>query len=171
MEIENVNGKSNAALTLGIIGTALASVMGLGAGSIGIMNASGNTASSNFVTKDELKMVQDLSTKDSEIALLQAEKTAEAKMIEVYRQSHAETAALEATVQANYAAQNAWNTSQSVANAQMSAAVATNNASISALSDLISGLTKTVIPADNVCPKPMAQYNSWTAPTTTTTAT
>ena len=28
------------------------------------------------------------------------------------------------------------------------------------------GLSKIVIPIDNVCPNPMPQYNSWTAPTT-----
>jgi hypothetical protein len=30
-------------------------------------------------------------------------------------------------------------------------------------------LTKCVIPIGNVCPQPMAQFNSWTAPTTPTT--
>lgn len=30
------------------------------------------------------------------------------------------------------------------------------------------GLTKTIIPADSICPPVMPQYNSWTAPTTTT---
>lgn len=30
------------------------------------------------------------------------------------------------------------------------------------------GLSKIVIPIDNVCPAPMPQYNSWTAPTATT---
>jgi hypothetical protein len=29
-------------------------------------------------------------------------------------------------------------------------------------------LTKTVVPAENICPVPMPQYNSWTAPTATT---
>jgi hypothetical protein len=33
----------------------------------------------------------------------------------------------------------------------------------------LAALTKTVIPITNVCPEPMAKYNSWTAPTTTTT--
>lgn len=32
------------------------------------------------------------------------------------------------------------------------------------------GLTKTIIPAANICPEPMSMYNSWTAPTTTTGA-
>jgi hypothetical protein len=31
------------------------------------------------------------------------------------------------------------------------------------------GLSKLVIPASSVCPAPMPQYNSWTAPTTTGT--
>jgi hypothetical protein len=30
-------------------------------------------------------------------------------------------------------------------------------------------LTKTVVPIGNICPEPMPLYNSWTAPTTTTT--
>lgn len=30
----------------------------------------------------------------------------------------------------------------------------------------LQGLTKTVVPIESVCPKPMPQYNSWTAPTT-----
>jgi hypothetical protein len=33
----------------------------------------------------------------------------------------------------------------------------------------LQGLTKIIVPADNVCPSPMPQYNSWTAPTATTT--
>jgi hypothetical protein len=50
---------------------------------------------------------------------------------------------------------------QSVVNAQVAANLSclqTNVASLMAL-------TKTVIPIDNVCPAPMPQYNSWTAPT------
>ena len=35
----------------------------------------------------------------------------------------------------------------------------------------LNGLAKLVIPAASVCPAPMPQYNSWTAPTTTTTGT
>lgn len=35
----------------------------------------------------------------------------------------------------------------------------------------LNSLTKIIVPADNVCPPPMPLYNSWTAPTTTTTGT
>ena len=30
----------------------------------------------------------------------------------------------------------------------------------------LQALTKTIVPITNVCPQPMPQYNSWTAPTT-----
>ena len=48
---------------------------------------------------------------------------------------------------------------------------ATNTAAINCINGQIAvlmGLTKTVIPAANICPAPMPQYNSWVAPTTTT---
>ena len=50
---------------------------------------------------------------------------------------------------------------------------ATNTAAINCINGQIAvlmGLTKTVIPAANICPAPMPQYNSWVAPTTTGTA-
>ena len=166
MEIESVNGKANAGVTLGIIGTAL-SVL---SGGMGMLNANGmNSPHSSYVTKDEMNMIQSLAAKDSEIALLTAENNTEAKMIEVYKQAHSEILALRDTVNANYNTQQAWNASQSVANAQLSSTVATNTASISALSGTINGITKTIVPISSVCPEPMKLYNSWTAPTSTTT--
>lgn len=47
-----------------------------------------------------------------------------------------------------------------------------NNTAINNISCLsgqvaqLMALTKTIIPADSICPAPMPQYNSWTAPTT-----
>lgn len=61
--------------------------------------------------------------------------------------------------------QSDWNASQSVANAQMSAAIATNSNSIAALQGCCEKITKLVVPATAVCPNPMPQFNSWTAPT------
>ena len=49
---------------------------------------------------------------------------------------------------------------------------ATNTAAISCIQGQIAtlmSLTKTVVPITSVCPQPMAQFNSWTAPTTPTT--
>jgi hypothetical protein len=51
---------------------------------------------------------------------------------------------------------------QSVINAQITANLGCMQNTIATLQ----GLTKVVVPIDNVCPNPMPQYNSWTAPTT-----
>ena len=53
---------------------------------------------------------------------------------------------------------------QAVVNAQVTA----NLACLTNTVNTLSGLTKTVIPITSVCPEPMPQYNSWTAPTATT---
>ena len=57
---------------------------------------------------------------------------------------------------------NASISAQSVINAQVAANLSCMQGNIATLM----GLTKTVIPIDSVCPAPMPQYNSWTAPTT-----
>ena len=47
---------------------------------------------------------------------------------------------------------------------------ATNTAAVSCMQGHIAtlmGLTKTVVPINNICPEPMARYNSFTVPTAT----
>ena len=166
MDIENVNGKANAGLTTGIIGTALGGLLSLGGMATLANGAVGNSAASNYVTKDESKFIQDIAAKDAQIALLTSESNTESKMIEVYKQCHAEVAALEAQVNANYQAQMNWNTQQSVNNATMSAAIAANATSIANLKSIVDGITAVYVPAAQVTPEPMSKYNSWTAPTT-----
>lgn len=45
------------------------------------------------------------------------------------------------------------------------------NGAVACLQKTVAGITATVVPIASVCPQPMPQYNSWTAPTTTTTTT
>jgi hypothetical protein len=59
---------------------------------------------------------------------------------------------------------NAAINTQAVINAQ----VAANLSCLTNTVNTLSGLTKTVIPITSICPEPMPQYNSWTAPTATT---
>ena len=68
-------------------------------------------------------------------------------------------------VDAKFDAVNAQLCNQAVVNAQITANISCMQNTISTLS----GLTKTVIPITSVCPEPMPQYNSWTAPTAATT--
>jgi hypothetical protein len=45
------------------------------------------------------------------------------------------------------------------------------NGQIACLQQTVSGITKTIVPATAICPAPMPQFNSWTAPTAPTTTT
>ncbi len=156
MEYTGINGKANAALTTGIIGTALGVANN---GGLGLFNwGRGSADGQQYVTKDELNYVQTISAKDSEIALLKSEQNTEVKIADVYER-------LITRINADQRAQSDWNTQQMVNNAQISSAIAVNANSISALQDLCGKLTKTIIPITNVCPEPMPAKNSWTAPT------
>lgn len=146
------NAVGNAGLATGIIGTALGVLNG-GAGLLGIMPNANNGG--GYITKDTLDMAMKIAAKDSEIALLKSEQNTEIKIADVYER-------LAAKMNANQREQDAINREQAIYNG-------VNTTSINCLRGQIAELqsmTKTVIPADNVCPKPMPQFNSWTAPTT-----
>lgn len=148
------NGKANAALTTGIIGTGLSLLNG-GLGSFGWGNGNyHNTDGGRYVTKDELNYVQTISAKDSEIALLKSEQNTELKIADVYER-------LITRINADAKAQAEINASQMVFNANSNSAIAVLQNQICVLN----GLTKTVVPITNVCPQPMEKFNSWTAPT------
>lgn len=150
------HGVANAGLTTGIIGTAL----GVLNGGLGLLNNNGNNINccNRFVTKDELNYVQEIGKKDAEIALLKSEQNTEVKIADVYER-------LITRINADAKAQADWNATQSVANAQMSSAIATNANSIAALQNVCGQITKTIVPKDAICPEYMNRYNSWTAPT------
>ena len=152
------NGKGNLAVTLGAIGTGLG-VLGNGMGLLNTVTGNNNANGSRYVTKDELDYAETIARKDSEIALLKSEQNTEIKIADVYER-------IMTRVNADQRTQADWNAAQSVANAQMSNAIAVNATSIAALQNTCNGITKTIIPITNVCPEPMKAYNSWTAPTT-----
>lgn len=154
-------GTGSAALTTGIIGTAgtALGLLGNGLGIFGNNAYHNNSEGGRFVTKDELDYVQTISAKDSEIALLKSEQNTEIKIADVYER-------IMTRVNADQRAQVDINAAQAVYNASSNAAIQVLQNQVSVLN----GLTKTVVPITNVCPQPMPQYNSWTAPTTTTTA-
>ena len=136
------NAKGNLGVTLGAIGTGLGILAGGGTllGGTGLSNHA-----SNYITKSEFEMGQELAKKDSQIALLQSEQNTEIKIADVYER-------IMTRVNSDAREQATWNANQSVANAQMSAAIATNTNSIAILSNTLGNLTKTVIPNSNVCP-------------------
>ena len=158
MEIESVNTKANAGVTLGTIGTALSALASFG----GLMGLGGNAANaaSNYVTKTELSMAQELAKKDSELALLQSEQNTEVKIADVFER-------VMTRVNSDRNEQLQWNASQSVNNATMAASIAANTASIAALQSTCQSITKTVVPNTSICP---GWGNVTITPATTTTA-
>lgn len=151
-EHKDYGGVAKAGLTTGIIGTSLAA---LGGGLGNILGGWGNNCacSENMpVNRYELNMQKELINRDAEIAYLKGRDQAKSDSLELYRYIDGRFRAVEGQLAA-----------QAVTNAQISANLSCMQKDIAALN----ALTKTVIPITNVCPEPMAKYNSWTAPTTT----
>lgn len=159
--LEEAGAKSTtgAALGLGIAGTALG--LGLLNGNGGLF---GGNQNSQFVTKSELAYAQELAKKDSEIALLKSEQNTEIKIADVYER-------IMTRVNSDARQQADWNAQQAVNNAQMAASISVNANSIAGLQNCCNQITKLIVPASVVCPKPMPEYNSWVAPTAATTPT
>lgn len=141
------NAKGNLGVTLGAIGTGLGALSGTG-----LLSGLAGTHANNYVTKEEATMMQQLSSKDSEIALLKADQASEIKMTEVYKQAHSEIKKLRDEVISNRREQDLWNANQSVLNAQMSAAIAVNTNSIASLQNCCNSITQLKIPNTAVCP-------------------
>lgn len=153
MEYENKyasKGVGNAGLTTGIIGTALGVLNGglNGLGATPAMNC--GCSEDHFVNRYEMGQEQKIAELQSQIALRDANIYQDAKMLEMYKYVDGKFAGIEQQL-----------CQQNVVNAQVAANLSCMQQTIATLQ----GLTKVVVPIDSVCPQPMAQYNSWTAPT------
>ena len=150
--------QGNTNTVLGAIGTAGALMNGLG-GIFGGISPVANTANMGCcsenqpVNRYDLAQEQKIAELQSQIALRDANIFQDQKTLELYKYVDGKFAAVEQQI-----------CQQAVVNAQVTANIGCMQQSIAALQ----GLTKTIIPIDNVCPQPMPQYNSWTAPTATT---
>ena len=150
-------GVAGTGLGLGIAGTALGILNGGGNGILGgLWGGNHCTAPENMpINRYELAQQNEITNKDMEIAYLKGRDAAKTDSLELYKYVDGRFRGIEAQI-----------ASQAVINAQI-------GANISCMQNTIAGLqalTKTVIPIGNVCPEPMPAYNSWTAPTTPTTA-
>ena len=147
MEYSSI-GRANAGLTTGIIGTSLGA---LNSGLLGNLFGGGNCCSENMnVSRYELGLEKELAAKDSRISTLESTIHTDGKMLELYQYVDGRLRGIEGQI-----------AQQAVVNAQITANIGCMQGNIATLM----GLTKTIVPIDNVCPQPMPQYNSWTAPT------
>ena len=147
-------GVAGTGLGLGIAGTALGLLNNGGAGLGGLFGGGAACSENAPVNRYELGLQKEITNKDMEIAYLKGRDAAKTDSLELYKYVDGRFRGIEAQI-----------ASQAVINAQI-------GANISCMQNTIAGLqalTKTVIPIGNVCPEPMPAYNSWTAPTTSTT--
>ena len=163
-------GALASALSIGI--PALVKANNVEDGNCGNGNCSENTKVSRY------EMAQ-----SQRIATLESDRYTDQKIIEAYKQSVADNKALEAQIAAlvekNSAAHEtiykelvAQREAQLVANGNMDKELALLKQADfyqRQLNDCRYYTTKKVVAKDDICPGVMPQYNSWTAPTTTTT--
>lgn len=147
-------GVANAGLTTGIIGTAGWLLNG-GLGNI--LGGGQATCAENMpVNRYEMSLQQENARLRTEVELHKAE---------IYTDNKLE--ALNDRYERRFNCIENRLAEQAVHNATSDGVVGCMAQQIAALQ----GLTKLIVPATSVCPAPMPQYNSWTAPTAPTTGT
>lgn len=147
IEHDNTRGIAVGGLTTGIIGSALGLLQN---GNLGGVLGGNNQTYVNRYEADQAARIAELET--------------EVKLRDANTYTLGELNKMRNYVDSKFDAVNAQLCSQAVVNAQVAANLSCLQNTVATLS----GLTKTVIPIGNVCPAPMPQYNSWTAPTATT---
>ncbi len=175
------NGKANAGLTTGIIGTALGGLWALGGGNGG-NGLLGNLFGNNNQNQAAMAYIDQLQAK---IAEMNAEKYSNKVALEVYQAARASDAKQDARFAevareiadmrvSEASLRGEINTNNAATQGQIAQVASTANNGISVLSanlaclqQTVAGITKTVVPKTAVCPEPMSLYNSWTAPTNT----
>lgn len=160
-------GVAGSGLGLGIAGTALGILNGGLGNVLGGIGGNCSCSENALVNRYELDLNNKLAAKDARIGLLESNIYTDQKITDTYAALNGQINALAAEVRANKEAQTAVNMNQAVYNGTNTAAIGCIQTQIAALN----GLTKLIVPASSVCPAPMPQYNSWTAPTTPTTTT
>lgn len=154
-------GVAGAGLGLGIAGTALGVLAG-GLNNSGLFNvrtgAAGCCSEDHFVNRYELGQEQKIAQLEADKKLLESTIYTNEQMNDMRNYVDSRVNAVEARINA-----------QDVYNATNTAAIGCINSQIACLQSLVGGITKTVVPITAVCPEPMKLYNSWTAPTTSTT--
>ena len=150
------NAKANAGLATGIIGTSLGAIASgiLGNGGINLFGNNNCNGENAPVNRYEANLMRENDQLRTQVALRDANTYTDQKLLDLY-----------AYVNGKLDGINAQLCQQAVVNSQITANIACMQNQI----EVLNGLTKTVIPIGNVCPEPMARYNSWTAPTTETT--
>jgi hypothetical protein len=151
-------GATNTALglSIGALGAqALNGGLGNLLGGLGMTrNVNGCCAEDHLVNRYEAAQQAEIERLRGENDLLRSNTYTDSKILDLYRYVDGKFGCIEGQL-----------SQQAVYNA-------TNTATLTCLQNqvaVLQGLTKTVIPTASICPEPMARYNSWVAPSATTT--
>jgi hypothetical protein len=145
------NGKGNLATALG------ATALGIGVLNGGLGNLLGGLGGNNchcneqmLVNRYEASQQAEIERLRTEVSLRDANLYSDQKLNDAVRYLENQIGGIKDNL-----------CQQAVVNAQVAANLSCMQGNIATLM----GLTKTIVPIGNVCPQPMPQYNSWTAPT------
>lgn len=145
--------------------SALSGILNNIVGGMGAMSGCGNSGNMP-ISRYEATLLQENAAKDSEIAILKADKYTDEKLTEVYKDLNSQINTVKGIIQANKDEQNAINMQQATYNG-------VNNAAINCMQNQITqllGITKMVISNDSVCPGWGNVTITPAAATTTTTS-
>lgn len=136
-------GLSIGALGAGLLSGSYGNLLGFGNGTVACNE-------DHYVNRYEAAQSARIAELETEVKLRDSNIYTDSKILDLYKYVDGKFGCIESEL-----------CQQRVYNATNTSAIACINGQIATLM----ALTKTVIPADNVCPQPMAMYNSWTAPT------
>lgn len=156
--VQDVAGSGTTAL--GIIGTVLGGAAVANSGLLGNLLGGGSSNQTNALM--------------SELAKEKAERFAEKTGAEIYNAmftQYKELAQATTNIDKRVSAlEVASPLREQLLNQKIDCCCGSASTALAALQATVANITKLIVPASAVCPAPMPQYNSWTAPTTTTTA-
>ena len=156
--VQDVAGSGTTAL--GIIGTVLGGAAVANSGLLGNLLGGGSSNQTNALM--------------SELAKEKAERFAEKTGAEIYNAmftQYKELAQATTNIDKRVSAlEVAGPLREQLLNQKIDCCCGSASTALAALQATVANITKLIVPASAVCPAPMPQYNSWTAPTTTTGA-
>lgn len=169
-------GVAGTGLGLGIAGTALSLLNNNGSNILGGILGGGNNQMMQLMSENALLKAENYSDKVGKEVYENLSNRIIDKYVSPMAQEIADARVREATMSAEIKCIKETSClKEQLFNARLNevALVANNGLTnlqgqVTCLANTVAGITKTVVPIGSVCPAPMPQYNSWTAPTTTT---
>lgn len=163
MQIKTQDGMASVA-SAGVGGAGLG--LGIGGVALGLLNSANN---GNGLLGGLFGGGNNCNALMSELAKEKAERFAEKTGSEIYNamfSQYKELAQATTNIDKRVAAlEVAGPLREQLVNQRIDCCCSQMSAGLAALQSVVANITKTIVPITSVCPQPMPEYNSWTAPT------